>query len=556
MMMSLLASNELSYTLKLDFNLDQTARPQIQPGDFRWDGDWLVRVGVARCDCSWFTVLQPEVAHSLRDHLIKFSRELKYAPATLMNAVDTLCVSISKSKPQVFNKTWLLNALSSNKFRRQKGVLKSFFLYWHDRFPSGISSEVLLLLAKQRGPSKNARNVLSDDPEESWLTEFEFDALLQRVWQNYDQGISGSQITLLRLLSMQYARRPVQLTSLKIGDFRNDRTGDIEMSGQRVHFPGAKDRNAHGNFRDSKVEIHPLPDHLWQLFLIQKHGVRKLCEDVLQFSLDEEQLDQMPVFIDRLQLDIAIHELTNHYRVDWRLNLDHRVFHMPPGKVSKYVAWTSKEPSYTWETDDQQSFPTPPDSHRTGQPIRVTATRLRHTRARQLARLGMPKHVLSFWLGHSSEKSIDAYYNDPAEEARKINEVMGGALAPLAMSFTGKLLDNESQASRADDPESTLEFPSGKDLRTVGNCGKHSFCATTTVPVPCYRCKHFEPLVFAPHGEVLDALLLRQSEENAMIKIGGNRKLLTPIDLTPDIRAVQACIDRCNLRKAELEGGE
>jgi len=55
------------------------------------------------------------------------------------------------------------------------------------------------------------------------------------------------------------------------------------------------------------------------------------------------------------------------------------------------------------------------------------------------------------------------------------------------------------------------------------------------------------------HDEVLNALLKRQAEEKAMIKIGGLRKLLTPIDLSSDIRAVQACIKRCDQRKAELE---
>jgi hypothetical protein len=133
---------------------------------------------------------------------------------------------------------------------------------------------------------------------------------------------------------------------------------------------------------------------------------------------------------------------------------------------------------------------------------------------------------------------------------------MKGALVPLAMAFTGKLLDDESQATRANDAESTLEFAADGHLKNVGKCGKYSFCAITSVPIPCYRCKEFEPLVYAPHEEVLHALLKRQAEEDAMIKIGGNRKLLTPINLGVDIRAVQACIARCNARKAELEAND
>ncbi|MEJ5059400.1 MULTISPECIES: hypothetical protein [unclassified Pseudomonas] len=181
----------------------------------------------------------------------------------------------------------------------------------------------------------------------------------------------------------------------------------------------------------------------------------------------------------------------------------------------------------------------------------VTAIRMRHTRARQIARKGVPKHILSHWLGNTSERSIHAYYNDPAEEARKIDEAMAPMLAPLAMAFAGTLIDSEDQAKRASDPTSKLEFAHEGKLKDVGRCGKHSFCATTSVPIPCYRCMYFEPLVDAPHHEVLEALLQRTEAERQVLKIGSPRNLLIPIDLSADIRAVENCITRCNFRKAE-----
>jgi len=114
------------------------------------------------------------------------------------------------------------------------------------------------------------------------------------------------------------------------------------------------------------------------------------------------------------------------------------------------------------------------------------------------------------------------------------------------------LIDSEEQASRRDDPASRLEFAGVSELKSVGHCGKHSFCATTSVPIPCYRCRHFEMLVTAPHQEVLEALQTRQEAENQALRVGGSRNLLIPIDLSADIRAVQDCIDRCNARKNEL----
>ena len=73
------------------------------------------------------------------------------------------------------------------------------------------------------------------------------------------------------------------------------------------------------------------------------------------------------------------------------------------------------------------------------------------------------------------------------------------------------------------------------------------------MPIPCYRCKFFEPLVNAPHHEVLEALIQRQIAERQTLSIGGQRNLLIPIDFSSDIRAVETCISLCNARKAELE---
>lgn len=536
--------------LNFDLNLDRTTRRESELSTPFWRGDRLEWVGKTIVDCSAFKVLAPYIHRSLRDHIISFAQSGKYSASSLLAAVRSLDYSLTQYPTREFDLAWLTKAATISSFQTSQGVMKSFFIYWQDRYPPAITSDALQFLSKALLRKPRPKNVLSDDPEKSWLTDLEYDALLRCIWANYDQGTTGTQATLLRLLSMQYARRPVQLASLKIGDFRFA-PPESHVAGQCcIHFPGAKDRGAPRNFRDSKEEVHPVADHLWDLFQIQKREVKTLFKEKLDALLSENELAQLPVFTHEAQVEKAIEALANHYRLDWRANLASPLFHIDSEIASKILSW---ERNTLGNNSDKTPRPKSALSHRTGRPINVTATRLRHSRARQLARLGTPKHVLSFWLGHESRASIDSYYNDPAEEARQINEAMKGALAPLAMAFTGKLLDDESQATRADDTESTLEFATEGNLKNVGKCGKHSFCATTSVPIPCYRCKMFEPLVRAPHEKVLHALLKRQAEEEAMIKIGGTRKLLTPIDLAPDIRAVQACIARCNARKAELE---
>lgn len=548
--MSATTQKKSAEAINLDINLGRTTRPDSESSNLIWDGDMLTWVGMWQVNCSSFNVLAPSIQKSLRDHLISFAKQGKYAMGSFRSFAQTFGHSLEKYPTSRFDMPWVVNSIAIPSFTMNVGAIRSFFIYWQDRYEQAIASDALQFLARRHTRKKHPRNVLSDDPEKSWLTDLEYDAVLRCVWDNYDKGITETQLTLLRLLSLQYARRAVQLAALKIGDFREDLSMEACTSGRRVHFPGAKDKDAEENFRDSKEEVHPMGDHLWDLFQIRKQEVKELFEKKLGRTLTEYEFAQLPVFTTEAQVGMAIELFTNHFHIDWRTKLNAQVFHVKGNTVGRIIRWLRNT---IGDASDKGARPMPPLSHRTGRPIKITATRMRHTRARQLARLGTPLHVLSFWLGHESEHTLKSYYNDPAEEARKINEAMQGALVPLAMAFTGKLLDDESQATRANDPESTLEFAAAGSLKDVGKCGKHSFCATTSVPIPCYRCKMFEPLVHAPHEEVLHALLKRQAEEDSMIKIGGNRRLLTPIDLGPDIRAVQSCIARCNARKVELK---
>ena len=278
-----------------------------------------------------------------------------------------------------------------------------------------------------------------------------------------------------------------------------------------------------------------------------------LYKHTLGLSLTTDQLKQMPLFCSKKRIKEARQIIETHHKHSVLDHLDSEFFHLRKGPIGKIIGWQSNTPTgkYHEKPSLRLSLPKPPVSSRTGQTMVVNAVRMRHTRARQLARKGVPKHLLSHWLGHISEVSIHAYYNDPAEEARKIDEAMSPLLTPLAMAFAGTLIDSEDQAKRANDPASKLEFDYEGELKTVGRCGKHSFCATTSVPIPCYRCMHFEPLVDAPHQEVLEALIQRMAAEEQILKIGSPRNLLIPIDLSADIRAVKNCISRCSFHKAK-----
>lgn len=524
--------------------LHRTQRPESAPGDFIWEEDVFKFIGRSSVNMTQaLAPFPPALKESFKQAALAFSCKGDYAPSAMTSLFSAIGTALKRFPVSYIDAAWVSKALETNGFITKLGAIRSFFLFWKAHNPQAISEDGLQLLVRTKGKNRQSSNVLSDDPEKSWLSDEEYETLLASVWRHYEESTFSTSRTLMVLLALQYARRPIQLAQLKFQDVRNAIKDDISgMTGLVVSFPGVKDVSAQTGFRDSKFEHHPLPDHLWNLFEIQRNDVRSMVEHQLGTTLTIQELEKLPAFITAGRLEVAIFELTNHYGIDWRTQLDHPLFHTREQNIARTLSWN---PNGHRDID-------PPLSHRTGRPIVVTATRLRHTRARQLARKGVPLHVLSHWMGHTSEESLKAYYNDPAEDARKLDEIMAPALMPVAMAFAGNLLDSEEQATRHNDPSSRLEFPRKGELKNVGNCGKHSFCATTSVPIPCYRCRYFEPLVTAPHEEVLEALVARQEEEKQSLRIGGARNLLIPIDLSSDIIAVKNCISRCAERKMEL----
>ncbi|MNQ46742.1 hypothetical protein D3C85_605680 [compost metagenome] len=539
------------------FELDhqRTERGEQVSRIYYWEEDDLIRIGQRRLRWSKaLSKLSPSIKASLKQHIISFSNLGEYSPNSYTSLFESLLSALKAVPTSIFDTNWISKALRCSSFHRYKSGITRFFFYWQERDSAAISPEPLRLLHDTAAFRTGPRNVLSDDPEKSWLTNEEYDDLLSAVWNNYDNDVSGTQVTLIKLLSMQYSRRPRQIALLKVGDIGEcEALGNLGFTGRFIAFPGIKDITSENDFRDSKFELHLIADHLWDLFHLQRHEVRTLYEHSLDVSLSDAQLNKLPLFCSEARIREAKLLIENKYHLKFLEHLDSELFHLRKIAIIDILTWKNNTPNcnYDLESFRRSSRPKPPTSVRTGQTMVVTATRMRHTRARQLARQGVPKHMLSHWLGHTSEKSVDAYYNDPAEHARQLDEAMAATLAPLAMAFTGALIDSERQATKANDPTSRLEFARAGTLKNVGHCGKHSFCATTSIPIPCYRCRYFEPLVDAPHHEVLEALLERQSLEGQMLKIGGPRNILLPIDLSSDVRAVENCIARCNARKRD-----
>ncbi|VXC78597.1 conserved hypothetical protein [Pseudomonas sp. 9AZ] len=552
------STNEASSSTILD--LERTERPSHTKDHFYWSEDIIILAGGGRVDMSAALLkLDKQSRIKFKLSAVSFSKQGNYAKVTYQNLFSILRTTLEQNTTTPFSLQWISMALDRKAFRGAKKIIADFFLHIRHLSPDLITHDCIRFLNDSAASPTAPRNVLSDDPEVSWLTETEYEALLSMVWSDYDKGKCGTQVTLIRLLSLQFARRPIQLANLKCCDVRESDGSDSDgLIGRIIDFPGAKDAEAEFNFRDSKSEPHPLADHLWDLCQIQLSEIKKLYDYFFDITLTEAQVKNLPLFNCFSRLEEAQKTIKGHYKLDIMENLSSEIFHLRSRRLVNVIALRYNTPACIFGPESRTHIlaPTPPISHRTGKELVVSAIRLRHTRARQLARKGVLPHILSHWLGHTTGSALRSYYNDPAETARKIDEAMAPALAPLAMAFMGSLIDSEHQATRADDPSSKLEFASEGKLKDVGRCGKFSFCATTSIPIPCYRCKYFEPLVNAPHEEVLTALLTRQTTEESALRIGGQRNLLIPIDLSADIFAVRSCISRCSARKIELKIAE
>jgi integrase len=547
------ATSELDAELAID--LDATSHPDLASRLF-WDNNKLVRLEGMATDCSYLLDgFSPEIRESFKLAVLRYRADGQIGLVKLIAVLSTLRTSAKAHPTSSIDVSWVAKCLEGRTFRIEKRPIRLLLQYWRDRYSVArqvVSMDALNLLAQAETAGAKSDNVNSDDPEKSWLTDEEYDDALRTTWTHYD-ATGDQQSTLIRLLSLQYARRPAQLAGLKFSDLKSGSEKEIvELSENEIHFPSVKEHSVETEFRGGKFEAHPISDHLWDMLKIQKKKIQICFESVLHQRLTEDQVQLLPVFTNLNRVRRACRVMEDVLFLNPSTNLGDELFHLTVSAIGSTIGFKRDLTIQSQTGRRVIEVPVLPISARTGHPIYVHSIRLRHTRVRQLARQGVPRQILSHWLGHTSDEALNSYYIDPAEEARQIDAQLAPLLIPIAQAFTGTIIATDAEATHPHDPLKRLDLAKDNKLHYVGRCGNFSFCATTSIPIPCYRCKHFEPLVDAPHEEVLDALNYRQAQEQAVVmKSGSMRNLLIPIDLSDDIRAVERCIALCKAKRAQ-----
>lgn len=394
------------------------------------------------------------------------------------------------------------------------GGLKGFLVAWHDYGFEGVSKEVVELLEGWRiqGNEKGAA-VASGCPESGPYTDLELAALFD--WAN--MAVAKKELTFedyAYLLSLAMtARRPVQIAALRGRDLVDETGQGTPMF--RLNIPRAKQRGL--KFRGAFRSLPIIEDLYLVLQQLHRQSVAAVSAAIGQV-LDPALIGEVPVFLNRERLKsiedaVQVRELLLGGTLD--------ALHATTGSLAYALRRCARASTAR--------------SERTGEFIRISATRFRRTRGTKLRREGFGPYVIAELLDHSDVQNVRVYTDNTAQEAVVINELVGAQLAPFAQACLGRLVRSEREAIRGNDPSSRV--PNGSQ-HAVGTCGNYGFCASGYRA--CYTCFHFQPWVDGPHEEVLADIYAEKERARAAgcsdVVVNANDQL---------ILAVEHCVSMC-----------
>ncbi len=516
------------------------------------DGKEGTNVGVAR------RAVHATLIDGLDGTLRYFAR--RTAPGSLANFVYV----VSHYRQTMFGKRsikcWKLldlqnyRMLLGDEFGNENYLIKlrSFLKKWSaNRYP-GVDTALCAGLSKMRlRNSGTGRAVRTMDPHKGPLTDEELHNLKLDALQAAESRRINLEELSICLFHIAHGRRPVQSANIKCKDVRSVCHPDAaEYPRQQeqtatVNIPRAKQSGSGFRNEMREVDVEPalfalldaLRESVSAEFQRLLHDRSLVIEpDLLRAILDElplypawtivaASLDEVAEISDTGQRTIAIKGLGVHARG----RLWHTIADIQLNALKRVAAISGA-------------------TSRTGEPLRLTATRLRYTKGTGLARLGVGIETIAWLLDHSTTESGGIYIDTLPEHAATIDAALNGSVTMkvIAQMFRGQLVDSESEALNGDSPgQSRIDFQ-GKGAATCGilkRCGMGD-----GIPIICYTCDKFQPWLDGPHESVLHFLLRERREES--IALGPTHPIVRRRDKS--IVAVINVLQRCEMRRAEL----
>lgn len=430
--------------------------------------------------------------------------------------------------------------------------LRSFLVNWHAGRHAGTSVALMAALKEMRLKGVEAgRAVRSMNTDSGPLTPDEFHHLMSGLTDAAESGELGLRDFSLAYFHLCTGRRPIQSASLKCKDVI-ETLSDPEPgspNGQPIYLlavPRAKQRG-HG-FRETRRAID-LAQSNFQVFHAQRIDVQHAFRELLAGAGWELQQGDLSAILNELPLYPCWPSVAEAVNLASLMLKDgqHGMALAALRLDAEGMAWhnTAREQSLNIVA----ACASVNVKGRDGQPLKITATRLRHTKGTHLAREGLPSHVIAWLLDHSTSRSADIYVDNLPEHAAEIDRAVSKSptLQRFAEAFRGTLVDSEADALGGADPDHSRLAYRGMGAAT---CGQLKQCGLDGgIPHACYTCSHFQPWLDGPHEQFLAEL---QDERTHLVTELG---VDSPVAKRRDklIVAVKSVVQLCVARRAELE---
>lgn len=512
--------------------------------------------------------LQALVAPALREGLTMtlchYARSK--SPSTCLLAHTALKDYAKRMSPGKPIATWRVVDLQNyreklvQRFRHEKylGDLRIFLKTWYVLRHPGVDREVYEALKEMilKRP-ESGRAVRMMDPKKGPLELTELHALAKDIQAAYERGTLGLEHFSLSIFHISTGRRPSQSANLKCKDLDDGRDSNLRSPPHAepheapadplllMHVPRSKQIGA--TFRDEFRSIQWAPE-FFALFRMQRRIVQLEFENLLtsySWNLQSHDLTalqaDLPLFPEWQRIRTTLETLTP-LRLDGRHGQAFQDLRMAAAGAQWHY------PGQTITLMLKAAVQASGSHSSTGEPLSITALRLRHTKGTDLAREGLGRDIIAWLLDHSTVETVKIYTDNLPEHAIPANAAM--ALSPtmrnLAQLFRGKVVDSEKDALAGDDPRASRVQFKGKGTAT---CGTRKQCGMDSrIPLCCYECDHFQPWLEGPHMEVLTELLAERRQRE--VTLGTNHRITKAADST--IVAVVNVIQRCEVRRQEL----
>ena len=374
------------------------------------------------------------------------------------------------------NLMWYSEQLRKKRLGYQFHYVKQWYIGSADRFLEGFDDDVVFALEDLSiGGNAKGFAVLSADPEQGPLTEFEEAALRQALLR--DDGPIEQRAALW--LAFAFGTNPANLSLLREEDFI------------RFHFPG-----------DTP-----------SAYFLNIPRIKKRQPARTEFKKRAVDNPLAMVIEELIARNAAIAE-DDSVRPLFRLNSRRPTLLRGPLEEYAYHPTSTMMTNLIAECAARLNIKSP----RTGEPLKVTTRRLRYTFASKMVRMGTPARELAELLDHTDTQHVQVYYKADSRFVERLDATIAEHIGPTVRAFMGEIVERQNRK---------VDLIPFRELPALGQCGA-SFVCGLSAPKNCYGCGKFKAFKDGSHAAVLDSLL---NERNDLLE-NGNERMAQQLDTT------------------------